>query len=364
MDRGKSDPILLCVVLALTGLGLVMVLSASSIQGLNTYGDTYYFFKRQLMWVFLGLPTMYVLSRLKYHVLIRVSRALLLLSIVGLILVLMPEIGRVVGGSRRWLAIGPFVFQPSELAKISFIVYLAVYLSEKRDRLNHFFRGIVPPLFLLGIIFYLILKEPDLGTAVTISVTTIIMLFASGTPIHHLGILGISAMPALYYFVMGAEYRRQRMLAFLDPWQDPLDTGFHIIQSLYALGSGGLFGLGFGQSKQKFMYLPTPSTDFIFSVLGEELGLLGALTVVGMFFLIAWRGFVIALKAPDTFGMLLAVGLTAMIVFQAIVNIAVVTGSIPVTGISLPFISYGGSSLLIMLSAAGILLNISRYAKR
>lgn len=359
--KGKSpDPILIIVVLALVGLGLIMILSASSIQALNDHNDSYYFFKRQVIWVLVGIPLMLFFTFFNYRNLSIFAKPLLLLSIILLIVVLFPSIGTVSGGSRRWLVFGVFRFQPSEVAKIAVIIYLADFLVRKKDVISEKLSNILPPLFLLALIFYLIIKEPDLGTAAAILGTSLVMIFAGGAKIAHLGLIGLGSLPVLYYFIMGEEYRRQRMLAFLNPWSDPLDSGFHIIQSLYALGSGGLLGLGFGQSKQKFFYLPTPSTDFIFAVIGEELGLIGALVVVGLFFLLAWRGIAIALKATDLFGTLLATGITTMITLQAIINIAVVTGSIPITGISLPFLSYGGSSLTIMLVSAGILLNISK----
>ncbi len=363
MNKQNIDPVLIMVILILVGLGLVMVLSASSVHALSRYGDSYYFLKRQFGWAALGLLAMFILSRLDYHIYSRYAKIMLLVAVALLIIVLIPDIGRLVGGSRRWLWIGPLVIQPSEIAKLALVVYMATYIVEKKDRFGSFFNGLLPPLFLLGIVFVLIIEEPDLGTAITIAGTVILMLFAAGARLSHLGFLAMASMPLLYYFVMGEDYRRERMLAFLDPWQDPMVTGFHIIQSLFALGSGGLFGLGFGQSKQKFFYLPAPSTDFIFAVIGEELGFIGAFLVVALFFILAWRGFVIALNARDLLGTLLATGITTMIILQALINMAVVSGSIPITGISLPFISYGGSSLVIMLSGVGILMNISRQAR-
>ncbi len=363
MFRKGTDPILLIAVLALVGIGLIMVLSASSVQSLNAFGNEYHYFKKQLAWAVLGILALFIFSAIDYHILAKYARVLLLFAFIGLILVLIPQLGRISGGSRRWLVIGNLWIQASEIAKIVLVLYMAKYLSEKSNRFQKSFAGVLPPLLLLGVTFLLILLQPDLGTAITIGGTAVIMFFAAGIKISHLFVLGIACLPVLYYFIMGEDYRRERMLAFLNPWQDPLDTGFHIIQSLYALGSGGLFGTGFGQSKQKFYYLPAPSTDFIFAVLGEEMGFLGALLILCLFFLFAWRGFVIALNAPDLLGSLMAAGLTTMVVLQALINIAVVSGSIPITGISLPFISYGGSSLVIMMSVVGIVLNISRQAR-
>ena len=363
MERRGIDIFLLIVVLTLVGIGLIMVLSASSIQALSNYGDTYYFFKRQLAWAVLGLGAMLFLARMDYHFWGKIGRVIILVALGILIIVLIPQVGYIAGGARRWLVFGPVVVQASEVAKFALIIYLAGYLAGKNEKVIKSLDGLWPPLLIIALVLYLIILEPDLGTAVSIGITIFLMLFAAGVKLQHLGVLVLVAAPFLYYFVMGEAYRRQRFLAFINPWKDPLDSGFHIIQSLYALGSGGLFGLGFGQSKQKFFYLPAPSTDFIFAVLGEELGLIGGGLILVLFFLLAWRGLAIAINAPDLLGTLLAVGLTAMIIVQVLINIGVVTGSLPVTGISLPFISYGGSSLVIMLSAVGILLNISRQLR-
>ncbi len=363
MERRGIDIALLVVVLTLVGLGLIMVLSASSIQAFSRYGDTYYFLKRQLVWAILGIISMFILSRIDYHFWGRIGKLVLLMGIVVLIFVLVPQFGYIAGGSRRWIVLGPIVVQASEVAKFALIIYMAGYLAYKNERVRSTLKGLVPPLLVLAFVLYLIILEPDLGTAISIGVTVFLMLFAAGVRVAHLGLLFLGSVPILYYFMMGESYRRQRLMAFINPWQDPLDSGFHIIQSMYALGSGGLFGVGFGQSKQKFFYLPAPSTDFIFAVIGEELGFLGAALIIVLFFILAWRGLAIGLNAPDLLGTLLAVGLTTMIVIQFIINIGVVSGSLPVTGISLPFISYGGSSLVVMLSAVGILLNISRQVR-
>ncbi len=363
MERRGIDIPLLVVVLTLVGIGLIMVLSASSIQALSRYGDTYFLLKRQMMWAALGFFSMFVLSRIDYHIWGRLSKIILFLGILTLILVLIPQFGYMAGGSRRWFVFGPIVVQASEVAKFALIIYMAGYFASKNERVRATFKGLLPPILILGLVLYLIVLEPDLGTAISIGITVFLMFFAAGARLSHLGLLFLGSTPVLYYLMMGETYRRQRLMAFLNPWQDPLDSGFHIIQSMYALGSGGLFGVGFGQSKQKFFYLPAPSTDFIFAVIGEELGFLGATLVIALFFILAWRGIAIGLKAPDLLGSLLAVGLTTMIIVQVIINIGVVTGSLPVTGIVLPFISYGGSSLVIMLSAIGILLNISRQTR-
>lgn len=361
-SKQAPDYILFFVVIALMVIGLIMILSASSIRSYNDYNDSFYLFKHQLVWAVIGVSSMLIFMNIDYHIYEKNAKFILILTLIGLIAVLIPGIGRVIGGSRRWIIMGPVRIQPSELAKIGIVIYLAQYFSKKGSKVKHLFEGLMPPLIILVIVFLLILLEPDLGTAATIAGTVFIILFTAGARFSHLIFLLSASIPVLIFFIFSEDYRRERFLSFLDPWSDPLDTGYHIIQSLLALGSGGIFGVGLGKSKQKFLYLPEPGTDFIFAVLGEELGLIGALLVLGLFFLFAWRGMKIAVSVPDMFGSVLAVGITAMVTIQAIINIAVVTSSMPVTGITLPFMSYGGTSLVIMLSSAGILLNISRQA--
>lgn len=361
-DRQAPDYIIFFVIVILMTIGLIMILSASSIRSHLLYKDSYYLFKHQLVWVVIGIIAMIIFMNIDYQIYRRYAKMILLITIITLILVLIPGIGRLVGGSRRWIWIGSFRFQPSELAKLGLVIYLAHYFSNKGEQVKSFVNGVLPPLLIMGLTFGLILMEPDLGTAVTIAGTFFIMLFAAGARISHLFTLGLAGFPLLLYFIMSEDYRRERLFSFLDPWSDPLDTGYHIIQSLLALGSGGIFGVGLGNSRQKFLYLPEPGTDFIFAVLGEELGLLGTVAVLGLFFLFVWRALKIAVSVPNLFGSLLAVGLSTMVILQAIINIGVVTASMPITGITLPFISYGGSSLVIMLSGVGILLNISRQA--
>ena len=359
-DKNSPDALIIFSIVTLIVVGLIMILSASSVRSYNIFGDSFHFFKRQLISASIGLIFMIIAMNIDYHIYKKLSRPILLLTLVLLIAVLIPGIGQVKGGSRRWLGFGFAGFQPSTAAKLGIVVYLAQYFSRKKDRMESFFRGIIPPLIVFVIIFLLILLEPDLGTAVTIGITFFILLFVAGAKISHLSFLGVSGFLAILYFIFSSEYRSERFTAFLDPWKDPLDSGYHIIQSLLALGTGGFFGVGLGNSKQKFLYLPEPGTDFIFSVLGEELGFIGVTFVIILYLLFFWRGIRTAYRAPDLFGTMLAVGLTSMIVIQAFINIGVVTASIPVTGITLPFISYGGSSIVIMLTGVGILLNISR----
>ncbi len=359
-EKHLADYYIILIVVILLAIGLVMILSASSIRAYNVYGDSYKLFKQQLISAILSIIAMFLFMNIDYHVYERFAKLIMILTLLILILVLVPGIGRLAGGSRRWIGLGPIGVQPSELAKVGIVIYLSYFVSYKRDRIESFSRGVIPPVIMMGIVFVLILAEPDLGTAVSIAGTFIIILFVAGVRFSHLFLLAITGLPMVMYFILSEDYRRERLFAFLDPWADPLDTGYHIIQSLLALGSGGLFGVGLGNSHQKFLYLPEPGTDFIFAVLGEEIGLLGTSLVVILYFLLSWRGFKVALYASDLFGSILAIGISSMIILQAIINIGVVTASMPITGITLPFISYGGSSLIIMSSGIGILLNISR----
>jgi len=358
-DNKNPDLIIIFVIITLLAIGLIMILSASSVRSYNLGGNNFYFFKRQLFTVSLGLISMFITMKIDYHIYQRFSRVILLLTLLLLFIVLFPGIGQLRGGSRRWLGIGSLGFQPSTVAKLGIVVYLAQYLSSKKEKLDKFIKGLCPALLVLGIVFLLILAEPDLGTAVTIAITAFILIFVSGAKISHLSILAMSGITAVFYFIFTSDYRRERFTAFIDPWSDPLDSGYHIIQSLLALGSGGFFGVGIANSKQKYLYLPEPGTDFIFAVLGEELGFLGVFVVLSLYLLFFWRGIRAAFRAPDFFGTLLAIGLTSMIIIQVFINIGVVSATIPVTGITLPFISYGGSSVFIMLTGVGILLNIS-----
>ncbi|MFW6035126.1 MAG: putative lipid II flippase FtsW [Halothermotrichaceae bacterium] len=357
-EKQAPDYIIFFVVLILMTMGLIMILSASSIRAYNMYGDSFYLFRHQLIWSLVAIAAMIFFMNIDYHIYKKYAVLILFSTIAALIVVLI--IGTVAGGSRRWIDLGILRIQPSELAKLGFVIYLAYYFSKKQEKIKSFTRGILPPLIVLGIIFGLILAEPDLGTGVAIAGTFFVMLFAAGAPYLHMLFLSLSGFAMIIVFIMTSDYRRERLLSFLDPFADPLNTGYHIIQSLLALGSGGIFGVGLGQSKQKFLYLPEPGTDFIFAIVGEEMGLLGTLVIVFLFFLFAWRGLKTAASVTDRFGVMLAVGITAMVIIQAVINIGVVTSSMPITGITLPFISYGGTSLVIMSSAVGILLNISR----
>jgi cell division protein FtsW len=363
MRKKLPDLILLFTILALVLSGLIMILSASSVKAEQLFSNSYYFFKNQLKYLVVALILSAIIYKLKYKKLKELAPYLLLVSLGTLILVLIPGIGRMAGGSRRWLPLGPVSFQPSEVAKFTTVLYLAAYVDKNRDKMKKFKKGIVPPLIVISLISFFILMEPDLGTAVTLAMVAAVMIFVGGIKISTFIFLGIISFLLALAAIITEPYRRERLLTFLNPWLDPLDSGYHIIQSLLALGSGGLFGVGAGNSHQKFLYLPEPGTDFIFAVLGEEFGLLGTLFIISLYFLLAWRGLKIAAKVDDVFASMLAVGITSMIVIQALINMAVVTSLMPVTGITLPLISYGGSSLVINLVALSLLLNISRYVE-
>lgn len=363
-QRHEPDFALFLTTLLLLGIGLVMVFSASYIIAGETWGDPYHFLKRQSAWIVLGLAGMFLFSRFAYWRLRRLSLLLILLNFLFLAAVFIPGIGVEINEARRWLDIGPFTMQPSEFSKLALAVFAAAYLSSRSVRMDKFWSSSFVPLLPLGLTFMLILLQPDLGTAVVIAAGTAVIILLAGMPVKHA--LGLSAvgLPLLAALTAKEDYRVQRLVSFMDPWADPSGAGYQIIQSLFALGPGHIFGVGLGRSRQKLYYLPEPHNDFIFAVIGEELGFIGAVTVLLLFFILVWRGIKIAIMAPDAFGSLLAAGVTAMLGIQALVNIAVVTGSVPVTGINLPLISAGGSSVFFTLCGIGILLNISRYTTK
>lgn len=364
VPKRAPDYWLFLTVIALIGIGVVMVYSASAIVAQDRFGDSAYFFKRQALWAGLGVAVLLVAQRIHYERLRRLTPLLLFLALASLTLVLIPGIGRVAGGARRWLSLGgPFSFQPAEGAKLALALYLANFLTNRGVRLVEFRGGVLPPVLIGGAMFGLIMLQPDMGTALLMGLLLVAMLFVGGARLAHLVSLSMVSLPVVAMAVLGEEYRRRRILAFLNPWRDPQGAGFHIIQSLLALGSGGIFGLGLGESRQKFFYLPERHTDFIFAILGEELGLIGTVMVLLLFGLFAYRGFRIARHAPDRYSSLLASGITTMIVLQAVMNIGVTTGVLPITGLPLPFLSFGGSSLVFAMIGVGTLLNISQYCK-
>lgn len=361
--RKTPDFILMAVVLMLLSVGIVMVFSSSAVWAYSKHGDSLYFLKRQLLWAGLGLVTMFFMMNFDYWRIQTLSKAIMAVTILLLVLVLIPGVGIELNYARRWIGIGKtLTVQPSEVAKLGMVIFVANGISSHPNRITSFSRGIIPYMIVLGIVCLLILKQPDFSTCVLIAAVVMIIIFTGGAKISHLLGLSLAAVPLGLYLILGEEYRAARFFSFLNPWADARDTGYHIIQSLYALGSGGLIGLGLGKSRQKFFYLPEPQNDFIFAIIGEELGFIGAAIIISLFLILLWRGFKIALKAPDLFGALLATGITVVIGLQSFMNIAVVTASMPVTGIPLPFISAGGSSLILTLASMGILLNISRYS--
>ncbi len=365
-ERTPPDVGLLLSAAALLCLGTVMVLSSSFVTAGVEYHDPYYWFKRQLAWIVVGLIGFVICLRVDYWQWKRFAPLILGGTLVLLVAVLIPGVGRNVNGSQRWLGFGSLVFQPSELAKLTMVIYVSAWLSDRTPRqVGSFARGALPVLALVGLAAGLILKEPDLGTAAALAATAFVLLYVVGVPVSQFGVILSLAVPALALAIFGSAYRRQRFLAFLDPSspQNRLNSGYHILQGLYALGSGGLFGVGLGQSRQKYFYLPEEHTDFIFAVLGEELGFIGGVLVLALFGVLVWRGYRAAAAAPDMFGTLLGAGLTTMLAVQAIVNIGVVTGVLPITGIPLPMISYGGSSLVFTMAGIGILANLSRHAR-
>ncbi|NHN28658.1 stage V sporulation protein E [Paenibacillus sp. S3N08] len=354
--------LLLCTVFLLA-IGVVMVYSASAVLAFHEFGDWYYYLKRQFLFAVLGIVAMVFTMNVDYGAWKKHAKILLLLCFVMVALVLIPGIGVVRGGARSWLGIGSFGIQPSEFMKIGMILFLSKLLSEQQSKITLFVRGLLPPLGLVGLAFGLIMLQPDLGTGVVLVGAALLIIYASGARLLHLSYLGFAGLAGFIGLIAAAPYRLQRITAFLDPWADPLGAGYQSIQSLYAIGPGGLVGLGLGMSRQKYSYLPEPQTDFIFSIIAEELGFIGGGCVLILFMVLLWRGMRIAITAPDTFGSLLATGIVGMIAIQVIINIGVVIGMFPVTGITLPLISAGGSSLTLMLTSIGILLNISRYAR-
>lgn len=351
---------LVAVVLALVAIGLAMVYSASGIRALDTLDDPSYFLVQQSAWAAIGIVGMLVAARVDHRRLRVIALPLVAVSVVLLLLVLIPGVGTCAAGACRWLRVSSFAgVQPSEVAKVALIVYLAYWLASRRDRVSSA-GTTVPFLVLLGLLAGLVVAEPDLGTAIVIGAIAFVIWFAAGARLAAFAALGALTVLATFALAIAQPYRLQRVLTFLDPWADPRDTGFQTIQSLYGLALGGPFGEGLGAGKEKFGFLPAPYTDSIFAVIGNELGVLGTVTVIFLFLALAFRGTRIALRAPDPEGALLAIGVTAWLAFQAWLNMAVVASLVPMTGITLPFISYGGSSLCVGLFAVGILLSVGR----
>ncbi len=359
--RTPSYVVLCATVGVLNIVGLVMILSASSVAALSNYGSSWYFFDRQLVWAVAGAVVFFVAASTDYQAWRRMAPYLLVAAGIGLVLVLVPGVGIMVAGSRRWLGYGPIRVQPTELAKLALLCCGANVLSRRADRL-HDWRQWFPVLIVLGGLGLLVMLEPDLDSVIVLGLVGFALLIVGGVRLRHLGALGTAAVVLVTGLAFAAPYRRARMLAFLHPWKDTSSSGYQIAQSLIALGSGGLNGVGLGAGRSKWMFLPNAHTDFIFAVIGEELGLVGCLLVLFLFAAFGLVGFRVARRAPDRFGMLLAAGVTAWIVGQAAINLGAVVGLLPVSGITLPFLSAGGSSLVITMLGAGILANVARQA--
>lgn len=356
----KMDRPLLLTVLALVGFGLVAVSSASAVVSFERFGNNNYYFFRQIIFAAAGLLALYVFSRIDYHVWKKWNRPILLLGIILLGLVLVPALGFKPGNARSWFRFGSFLFQPSEFVKLAIIFYLAAWFERKKGAESNFWFGILPALLVIAIPLGLVVLEPDIGTAVIFGAIIMVVLFAAGTDLRYLGILAAVALAGMWIVIKAAPYRAARIITFLDPTLDPQGIGYHINQALLAIGSGGFWGYGLGASRQKHNYLPEPIGDSVFAVMAEELGFVRMVLVILLFGFLAIRGLRVAKFAPDRFGQLLATGITAWIVLQALINIGAITGLMPLTGVPLPFMSYGGSSMLFLGVAVGVLLNISK----
>lgn len=349
-------------VMMLVIIGIIMVFSASWPEAMVKYDNGYHFLRKQLIAAFLGFMTLVFFMNFNYKNYNKLAFPIYIIAIILGLLVFSP-LGVEIKGARRWLDIGFMMFMPSDVIKIASIIFFAKFLTNKQESISTLYQGTIPALIYIGLSCGIIIIE-DLGTAVTLGGTMFAMFFVGGLNIAHLFPLVAGAGGLLWYAIKSPSnsYRMRRITAFIDPFADKLDTGWQVVQSLYAIGSGGLFGLGLGKSRQKFFYISESYNDFIFSIIGEELGFLGGMIVILLFMLVIWRGIIIALKTEDLFGCFLATGITALIAVQSLIHIAVVTSSIPTTGITLPFVSYGGTSLIIYMAAVGILLNISRHA--
>lgn len=360
----KYDKILLLAVIIISLFGALMIYSSSYVWAEYKFDDPYKYLKSQVIFLIVGYIVMILISKFPYQNYKKLANIIFGICFLMLILVLIPGIGTVRNGSRSWFGIGGFGIQPSEFTKLGLIIFTAKYLSNNSRELKDIKKGVFPILGVLILVFGLIMLEPDFGTGVVIVMTIIVLLFVSGVKMNFFIKIGIVGIIGIVVLILVAPYRMERIISFLNPWTDPLGSGFQIIQSLYAIGPGGLLGLGFGNSIQKHFYLPEPQTDFIFSIISEEFGFMGVLIVSSLFITIIYRGFKIAMNCEDLFGKYIAFGITFGLAFQTILNLMVVVGLIPVTGVTLPFLSYGGSSLLISLTSIGILLNIGRSSKQ
>lgn len=354
---------LLFTVLTMVAIGLLMVLSASSVQAFRESGSSFSYFYRQSIGAAVGLVVMITLAKADYRKLRVLARPMFTACIIMLVLVIVPFVGTTMGGSSRWFVVGPLNVQPSEIAKLAIIIFAAHVLESKGVKIRDASQMAVPILPATAMMLGLVIAQPDLGTAIIIGGTMVVVLFLAGARVTHVGALAAGGMGAAVMLALARSYRRERVLSFLDPWADPLDTGYHIIQGQIAIGSGGFFGVGLGASRQKWSYVPNAHTDFIYAIIGEELGLSGTLFVLFLFLFLMFLGVRIARDAPDRFGLLIAGGITGWMGLQALTNMAAVSGLLPITGIPLPLISFGGSSLVLTMAAMGILLSIAKRGR-
>ncbi|MBS1258168.1 MAG: putative peptidoglycan glycosyltransferase FtsW [Candidatus Scalindua arabica] len=356
--------VIMYLVTTLLVIGIIMIYSTSSAKTTEGAGSMNIVFLKHVAWVIIAITGMLIMMRTDYHYLQKYSMVIFIVALAGLAVVLIPEIGAKINGSRRWIRVGIFGYQPSEFAKLAMIIFMSGYIAKNREKMATFAKGFVVPIILIGVVSLLILKEPDFGTAMFITAVSFLLIMVGGTRIIYVIFTLIASIPHIYQIMHKIPtYQHNRLLAFLDPWKDPMGIGYQIIQSWIALGSGGIAGLGLGESRQKLFFLPMSDNDFVFSIIGEEFGFIGTTCIIVMFALFAWQGIRICKTAPDAFGFFLALGITASIALQAAINVAVVTGSIPTKGLPLPFISTGGSSILLSLLGVGILLNIAKQSE-
>ncbi|MDO4376201.1 MAG: putative lipid II flippase FtsW [bacterium] len=359
----KKSLLIFLSTFCLATIGVIMVYSSSSVWSDYRFGDAFHYVKHQGLFFLVGLVGIFILSKIDYKIYYKYAGKILFLSFILLALVLIPGIGQVRNGSRSWFGIGAFGVQPSELSKIALIIFTSKYLSNHEKEVKFFKKGIFPILLIIFLFFGLIMLEPDFGTGMVIVMSLMFMLFITNAKLSFFGIMGVLGLGGIAGLIIIAPYRLARILSFLNPWSDPLGSGFQIIQSLYAIGPSGLFGTGFGNSIQKHFYLPEPQTDFIFAIISEEFGFIGILVIASLFLTLFYNTVKVSLECDDLFGKYLSFGLVISLILQAVLNICVVIGLVPVTGVTLPFLSYGGSSLLVSMASVGIILNIANKRK-
>jgi len=359
-NRGTPDFLLLFLTLGMVGFGIVMIFSASFTISYWNMGNRWFFTQRQIQWAGIGFIAMSVAMNIPFRIYKEKVVYIFLGSIAILLLVFFPGIGQYRNGAHSWIGFGSLTVQPSEFTKIGLILYLAALMSKKGNKMKNFKQGLLPPLIISLFVFALIALQPDYGTGIILLLTAGVMIIVAGAKLKHIAYLALVGGGLLVLLIFSASYRASRFTSFMDPWKDPWGSGYHLIQSLIALGNGGIFGTGFGKGIQKFFYLPYPQSDFIFSVMGEELGLVGVTLFILVYLILLWRALFVSLRSKDSFGALVGVGIVTLLGLQAFINIGGVTGAIPITGVPLPFISAGGSALIMAMISMGIMLSLSR----